>query len=240
MHSNITKTQIVRAVDNIEDYRNLCCTSKWFHNFYISVEGQEIGKKLEEKFAREMTKAFFGRNLLTGSETSYHNWVGRGTCATAYIALRQNIYSRTGGKYCVHANDLHLQTLPPIVSKLHLLRELNLTGNKFDKIPSPIFELTNLRQLWLSGNKLKCVSGEIKKLTNLITLVLGMNEIKDLPPEIGNLTKLETLKLNNNQLTKLPKEMRNLSSLRRLNIMFNHITNLQGWIFELRPLELHI
>lgn len=53
MNSDVVKRQILRTVDNIEDFRSICCTSKWFHNFYTSKEGQDIRKKLEAKFARE-------------------------------------------------------------------------------------------------------------------------------------------------------------------------------------------
>ena len=93
--------------------------------------------------------------------------------------------------------------IPPELSELEYLRELNLGHNRLTgDIPPELGGLANLESLYLSGNRL---TGEI-------------------PPELGNLARLETLYLTSNQLEgQIPPELGGLSELRWLKLDRNRI-----------------
>lgn len=55
------------------------------------------------------------------------------------------------------------------------LHELNLSINKFNLVPQPVFMLTNLSTLDLRGNSLTSIPNEIRALTALRELSLSDN-----------------------------------------------------------------
>lgn len=102
--------------------------------------------------------------------------------------------------------ELHLSTiylignLPTGISKMKMLKTLDLAGTNIYHLPDDIGELAeNLTTLNLNSCKsLASLGSDFGKLVNLTTLTLsGCKVLKELPEGFGNLTKLTTLDLSN-------------------------------------------
>lgn len=83
--------------------------------------------------------------------------------------------------------DSNLKDLP-IIRNLIALEKLDLSGNKFSRIPFSVFSLQNLRSLNISRNGLSFIDPQICHLQNLMNLELDHNPLSTLPPHIGHLS----------------------------------------------------
>lgn len=81
------------------------------------------------------------------------------------------------------------------------LTSLYLNDNNLTRIPPEISRLTCLVQLDLSCNKLRNLPAEIGELTTLRELLLQNNFLRTLPFEMGKLFKLQILRLKGNPLS---------------------------------------
>ena len=89
--------------------------------------------------------------------------------------------------------------IPPGISNLASLEELDLWGNQFTSLPPEFGNLENLKEQWL-----------------------GVNQLASLPPEIGNLSSLQQLHLARNQLSGfIPAFLSNLEVLSLLALYGN-------------------
>jgi len=78
------------------------------------------------------------------------------------------------------------------------LENLHLPNYDIKEIPDIIFKITTLKNLDLSGNKIEKIPPSIGNLIQLEELNLANNNLKELPSEIYKLNNLKTLDLNNN------------------------------------------
>lgn len=97
-------------------------------------------------------------------------------------------------------------SLPDKLGELKKLKELNLSHNRLEYLPTfAIFGLTNLQMLNVSHNILVAIPNEIIRLNNSLTeLNFSHNFIVDLPPELRNLKRLKYLNGSNNYLLLKP------------------------------------
>ena len=98
------------------------------------------------------------------------------------------------------------------------LRELNLTSNKIDSLPTDISYLQNLEILIMTNNKLDSLPKSIGQLTNLRLLHLGNNDIYHVSPALADLEYLEEIELWSNNIYYLPEEMSKLKNLKVLDL----------------------
>lgn len=89
------------------------------------------------------------------------------------------------------------------------LNYLDLSVNKFTKIPKEIFYLRSLRTLHLSYNKISSIEPvfEANVLEKLEVLDVSNNAIDDVSDNVFSKTALNYLNLENNNLTKIPTLM---------------------------------
>jgi Leucine-rich repeat (LRR) protein len=98
--------------------------------------------------------------------------------------------------------------------KFEFLRILNLSSNRFTRMPMVLFEIAELEELDMS-----------------------FNDLSEIPDEIGQLVKLRRLWLFGNQLgPNLPKTMSKLNRLQTLDIRRNNILSLDA-VNDLRALK---
>lgn len=114
-----------------------------------------------------------------------------------------------------------LTHLPPHITKLRLLRRLNLAWNALVDLPGDFSALTGLVELHIQGNSLTELPSDFGRLTRLEHLDAGANQLGSLPDSVGGLTALRTLKLGNNQLTGLPPGFTQLAALATLDLSNN-------------------
>lgn len=160
--------------------------------------------------------------------------------AAAATLKKIRIAKREGSRELV-LFGMGLSSLPPEISELSDLKELQLGNNKFSEFPKEILSLKNLAILDLSGNPISEVPSDIKsleklqllnitglklhslpeefcELSELMDLFAGYNMLKSLPKGFSKLSKLSGLYLHNNEFTSFPQELANYQSLKNLTL----------------------
>ncbi|XP_059417553.1 leucine-rich repeat-containing protein 58-like isoform X1 [Carassius carassius] len=133
-------------------------------------------------------------------------------------------------------NRLNDSSLPKDFGSLRL-EVLNLSGNRFEEMPSQCLQLLWLQSLSLGGNRLKSIPAEIKSLASLELLYLGGNQISSIPAELANLPSLCYLVLCDNRIQSVPPQLNKLHSLRSLSLHNNLLTYLPREILSLVHLQ---
>lgn len=131
-----------------------------------------------------------------------------------------------------------LQELPEgLGSTLTKLRILILRRNKFNSVPSPIFQLSHLAELDLSHNCLSHFSEDIEHLKRLKKLCVSHNKIQYLPSQIGMLQAVEEVDVSFNELRDFPRSFTQLKKLRTLDVDHNKLQNFPPELLALSDLE---
>ncbi|XP_054858582.1 leucine-rich repeat-containing protein 58 [Eublepharis macularius] len=117
------------------------------------------------------------------------------------------------------------------------LRVLNLSGNRFTRLPAALLGLRRLQSLSLGSNRLHSIPAAIQELSSLEFLYLGGNFITSIPPELANLPSLSYLVLCDNKIQSIPPQLAQLPSLRSLSLHNNLLTYLPREILNLVHLE---
>ncbi|KAJ8672773.1 hypothetical protein QAD02_004033 [Eretmocerus hayati] len=115
---------------------------------------------------------------------------------------------------------------------------LNLSRMKLDEFPRQLEGLgTFLRVLDLSENKFSKLPPDIEKFTLLKQLIVSGNRLVELPEVVGTLLKLETLNASSNQISALPNSLSNLAHLKMVNLSSNQLTNFPLMLCGLKHLD---
>ncbi|XP_051998740.1 leucine-rich repeat-containing protein 58 [Xyrauchen texanus] len=133
-------------------------------------------------------------------------------------------------------NRLNEFSLPKDFGSLQL-EVLNLSGNRFEEMPTQCLQMQQLQSLSLGGNRLKSIPAEIDNLTSMELLYLGGNQISSIPAELANLTCLNYLVLCDNRIQSIPPQLNRLHSLRSLSLHNNLLTYLPREILSLVHLK---
>jgi Leucine rich repeat/Protein tyrosine and serine/threonine kinase len=128
-----------------------------------------------------------------------------------------------------------LQTLPPWFSRLHRLRVLFCSGNRFRQLPGVLGDCGALAQLGCRGTGLQQVPAESLP-PQLRWLTLTDNQLTQLPAALGDRPTLEKLMLAGNHLTALPDRLAGARRLALLRVAANRLPALPGWLTELPEL----
>ncbi|XP_041981265.1 leucine-rich repeat-containing protein 58 [Aricia agestis] len=146
-------------------------------------------------------------------------------------------------KYCpltslrAKHNYLTNESLPKCFSaSKNTLKELNLSGNKFNFFPEQILDLSSLRFLYLAANKIVNISKDVWKLNGLQVLSMAGNQLTEVPDSVGALKSLQALVLNDNFIEQLPASIANLNQLRSLHIHKNKLKTLPTQLIKLKCL----
>lgn len=114
----------------------------------------------------------------------------------------------------LHLSNNQLSFLPTCQTKFHLsLKVIDASFNCIVDLPPSISNMTALRNLNLSHNKLLRLTSSIGALVELEILDLRYNGLTALPPSIG---RLETLDVARNELSQMTH---GLSQCRRLRVL---------------------
>lgn len=91
--------------------------------------------------------------------------------------------------------------LPPEISRLTQLENLNLNRNQFVFLPNEIAQLSKLQRLLLSSNQFCVFPNVLFKLPQLKELWIDGNKLTFLPPQIAQMNQLTQFWPNNNPFT---------------------------------------
>uniref|UniRef100_A0A182KB84 RING-type domain-containing protein n=1 Tax=Anopheles christyi TaxID=43041 RepID=A0A182KB84_9DIPT len=108
---------------------------------------------------------------------------------------------------------------------LVLLQSLNLSYNRFKKLPEDIYKLENLRELFLANNALEKLPVSIGRLKKLELLNLSANNLATVE-QLAFMTNLRVLDISNNvRLSQLPSQLATCDNLVDLVLDPEHIVN---------------
>lgn len=157
--------------------------------------------------------------------------------AKAQIALSK----KTGGTE-VNLSDCNVHKIGSFksITRLKLLRRLNLSRNFLTVIPTNVKALVNLEELDVSFNQLQDLPTELCTLSNLKVLILEGNLIPALPTpsQFGLMSSLQVLNLSSNKITTLSDDFAELPALTHLALGHNDFQNIPPQIFRLRSLKI--
>ncbi|XP_073979965.1 leucine-rich repeat-containing protein 57-like [Rhodnius prolixus] len=116
---------------------------------------------------------------------------------------------------------------------------LNISNRKLVEFPVEVKQLkSSLRSLDLSSNKFSKLPPDIGSFLNLKSLIVDYNNLTELPMEIGNLNKLENLSITNNKLRSLPQSLSKLCNLKELSLQQNQLTEFPVMLCDLKHLNM--
>ena len=121
-----------------------------------------------------------------------------------------------------------------------LLRTLDLSENKFIRIPEDIGSFALLKQLNFSHNKLTALPEALGALTKLEGLNASSNQIRSVPWSLSKLTRLKQVNLSDNQISEFPLMFCDLKLLDVLDVSKNRITTIPDAAAALHVVELNL
>ena len=129
-----------------------------------------------------------------------------------------------------------LSSLPDDFGRLHKLRILFCSDNRFTRLPEVLGLCPQLSMVGFKANQIREVpAAALNK--SLRWLILTDNQISELPAEIGLCTQMQKLMLAGNQLQSLPEEMSACTRLELVRIAANRLTTLPEWLLKLPRLS---
>lgn len=125
-----------------------------------------------------------------------------------------------------------LSSLPDDLPRMHKLRVIFCSNNRFTILPRVLGQCPNLEMIGFKANQIANVPAEAlpKKLR---WLILTDNRIDKLPGELGSCMHLQKLMLAGNRLQNLPLQMRACTRLELLRISANRFSRLPDWLLAL-------
>ncbi|MES2013519.1 MAG: leucine-rich repeat-containing protein kinase family protein [Pseudomonadota bacterium] len=141
------------------------------------------------------------------------------------------IYALADSLEILNLSGNALASLPDDLPRLHKLRIIFCSDNRFTELPKVLGQCQNLEMVGFKANQIRHVSAESlpKKLR---WLILTDNQISELPSELEACTQLQKLMLAGNQLHSLPT-LTACTRLELLRISANRFTQLPDWLLSL-------
>jgi hypothetical protein len=129
-----------------------------------------------------------------------------------------------------------LDTLPDDLHRLHRLRVLFCSDNRFTTLPEAIGQCDGLDIVGFKANQIHTVPAAALP-PSLRWLILTDNRIEELPDTLGHCTRMQKLMLAGNRLRALPPSMAAFDRLELLRISANRFETLPGWLLSLPRLS---
>ena len=115
--------------------------------------------------------------------------------------------------------------MPAALSLLTNLTVLNLHGNSIRRLSSEL-PFAKLKELRVSDNTLEGVPSSIGKLRSLQLLDISFNQISLLPPDLGQCVSLKTFRARGNRIRVIPEDLSKIPQLEELSVDHNPLVRL--------------
>lgn len=129
-----------------------------------------------------------------------------------------------------------LDALPDDLHRLHRLRVLFCSNNRFVEMPRSLGRCASLEMVAFKANRIRSVPAAALS-PSLRWLILTDNAIEVLPASLGACTRMQKLMLAGNRLESLPAELAACSQLELLRISANRFQVLPEVVFSLPSLS---
>ncbi|CAK9293943.1 unnamed protein product [Gordionus sp. m RMFG-2023] len=142
---------------------------------------------------------------------------------------------------CLNLSDSNMKELPPqLIRMADCLRNLDISHNKLNKLPSNMETFVTLKILNISFCNLKELPNSINTLVKLENLIANNNDIAQLPDTFVALKNLKNLSLNLNKFKMFPQQILSLGSLTTLDLSNNLIVKLPNEIELIQCIEINL
>jgi len=129
-----------------------------------------------------------------------------------------------------------LSSLPDDLPRLHRLRILFCSDNRFSEVPSVLGKCAELEMVGFKANRIHSLPAAALP-PKLRWLILTDNQLERLPDEIGRCQRLQKLMLAGNRLRALPETLTNCQRLELLRIAANRLPGLPTWLLTMPRLS---
>ncbi|MEX8518828.1 MAG: leucine-rich repeat-containing protein kinase family protein [Leptothrix sp. (in: b-proteobacteria)] len=129
-----------------------------------------------------------------------------------------------------------LSELPADLPRLHRLKVLFCSDNRFTQLPEAIGACGQLEMVGFKANQIRHVPAAALP-PKLRWLILTDNAIEALPAGLGSCPQLQKLMLAGNRLSQLPEDLSTCGQLELLRIAANRLTELPDWLLSLPRLS---
>lgn len=146
--------------------------------------------------------------------------------------LPPEIFDLADSLEILNLTNNQLADLPDDLARLHKLRILFCSENRFTHVPPVVGSCSSLSMVGFKANQIETVDAASLPPT-LRWLILTDNRIQQLPSSIGQCHSLQKLMLAGNRLEELPEEMAACVSLEMLRLSANQFRSLPGWLLRL-------
>ncbi|MEJ1164370.1 leucine-rich repeat-containing protein kinase family protein [Variovorax sp. CCNWLW186] len=149
----------------------------------------------------------------------------------------REIYDLADSLEVLNLSGNALNALPDDLDRLHRLRVLFCSDNRFTELPESIGGCEGLEMVGFKANRIRNVPAAALQLPSLRWLILTDNQVETLPETIGQCTRMQKLMLAGNRLRALPESLAACSQLELLRISANRFEALPGWLLSLPRLS---
>ncbi len=147
----------------------------------------------------------------------------------------QEIYTLADSLEILDLSGNPLSRLPDDLPRLHRLRVIFCSDNRFTELPHVLGRCSSLTMVGFKANQIQHVPAE--SLPPLLRwLILTDNQIETLPDALGQCTQLQKLMLAGNRLRALPA-LQACTRLELLRMSANQLTALPAWLLTLPALS---
>ncbi len=144
----------------------------------------------------------------------------------------EEIYELADSLEILNLSGNALSRLPDDLPRLHKLRVIFCSDNRFTQVPEVLGQCPQLEMIGFKANQIRELPAAALP-QRLRWLILTDNQLAALPAQLGACNRLQKLMLSGNQLQHLPDEMAACSRLELLRIAANRFEHLPDWLFTL-------
>ncbi len=144
----------------------------------------------------------------------------------------QEIFGLADSLEILNLSGNALAELPDDLPRLHKLRVIFCSDNRFTRVPEVLGQCANLEMVGFKANQISVLPADALP-PKLRWLILTDNRLDALPAQLGACSRLQKLMLSGNRLQHLPVEMAQCTRLELLRIAANRFTHLPSWLLAL-------
>ncbi len=144
----------------------------------------------------------------------------------------REIYDLANSLEILNLSGNALSSLPDDLHRLHKLRVIFCSDNRFTRVPEVLGRCPSLEMVGFKANQISELPAAALP-EKLRWLILTDNCLRELPAQLGACTHLQKLMLAGNQLERLPTELAACTLLELLRIAANRFAHLPDWLFAL-------
>ncbi len=153
----------------------------------------------------------------------------------ALTELPPEVFELADSLEVLNLSGNRLSDLPPDLPRLHKLKVLFCSDNRFSRVPEVVGACPSLSMVGFKANQLTELPAAALP-AQLRWLILTDNQLDVLPAALGERPQLQKLALAGNRLRALPESLQQCQSLGLLRISANRFEQIPTWLLKMPKL----